>query len=530
MKTKLVGLSLIAGVVAAVPTAHAQGLGERIELGAFGQFTQLDDKIRMENVLGIGGRLGVSVYKWFGVEGDIQAGSTKATRNPFESITYRPFRFLGTVTVPVTPSNKAALVLGAGYVNSVYAGRSTANEYEDGISALAGIKLCSSGKWGARVDGLMDRNPSPNEQEVGGKSANLGLRVGVSYALRGNCASVEPFDWALKIDPAQATVTRGSDRQFALSAADAKGKVIEIRKVQNLTCTSSDASIATVDNTGKATAVKYGTATISCKGVVKKLERSAQSTVTVPPPAWTLTLSPKSGSADVSKSLTFTAKAVDADNVDLGAVTWSSANASIASVSTGTVLCNAAGTTTITASKNAYGSTKSETASVECVAPKMAGVALDRALFDFDKARVKAAGTDTLKVILETMLRLPSLRISVEGHTDRYGSEAYNSKLARSRADAVTKQLLRLAGKDAASIKDRIVTSSFGEQCLVTTAGADETEPPPAKRAFIGTMDRSAQADNRRVEVWQLLEGKGAPTGCRSGDERNNRLGFKDLK
>lgn len=529
MKTKLVGLSLLAAV-AAVPTAHAQGLGDRIEVGAFGQFTKLDEKIRMENVLGIGGRLGVSVYKWFGVEGDIQAGSTEATRNPFESITYRPFRALGTVTVPVTASKKAALVLGAGYVNSVYAGRSTANEYEDGFSALAGIKLCSSGKWGARLDGLMDRNPSPNEQDITGTSANLGLRLGVSYALRGNCASVEPFDWALKIDPAQATVNRGSDRQFALSAADAKGKVIEIRKVQNLACSSSDASVATVDNTGKVTAVKYGTATISCKGLVKKLERTAQSTVTVPPPAWNLTLTPKSGSTDVTKTLAFTAKAVDADNVDLGAITWSSANASIASVSNGTVTCNAAGTTTITASKTAYGSSKSETASVECLAPKMASVALDRALFDFDKAQVLKAGNDTLKVILDAMKRMPSLRISVEGHTDRYGSEAYNSKLAKNRAEAVTKQLLRLAGKDAASIKDRIVTSSFGEQCLVTTAGADESEPPPANRGRIAKTDRSAQADNRRVEVWQLLDGKGAPTGCRSAEERNNRLGFKDLK
>ena len=74
------------------------------------------------------------------------------------------------------------------------------------------------------------------------------------------------------------------------------------------------------------------------------------------------------------------------------------------------------------------------------------------------------------------------------------------------------------------------MTSSFGEQCLVTKAGADESEPPPANRGRIAKADRAAQSDNRRVEVWQLLEGKGAPTGCRAADERNNRLGFKDLK
>ncbi|MFN8803269.1 MAG: OmpA family protein [Gemmatimonas sp.] len=529
MKNKLVGLSLLAAV-AAVPTAHAQGLGERIEIGAFGQFTRLDDKIKMDNVAAVGGMFTASVYKWFGVQGDVQIGSTKATRTPFEDITYRPARILGTFTLPLTSSKKAALVLGAGYVNSIYDGRSTANEFEDGFSALAGLKLCSSGKWGARIDGIMDRNPSPNEQELTGTSRNLGIRAGVTYALRGGCATVEKFDWALKIDPASATVNRGADRQFALSAADAKGKMIQLRNVKDLACTSSDASVATVDNTGKVTAVKYGTATITCTGTQKKLQRSASATVTVPPPAWTLTLTPKSGSTDVSKTLGFTAKAVDADNVDLGAVTWSSANASIASVNNGTVTCNAGGSTTITASKSAYGSSKSETASVECVAPKAVSVALDRALFDFDRATVLKAGNDTLKVVIEAMKRLPSLRISIEGHTDRYGSEAYNSALAKKRAEAVMKQLLRLAGKDAAMLKDRIVWSSFGEQCLVTTAGADESEPPPANRGRIARGDRAAQADNRRVEIWQLLDGKNAPTGCRSADERNGRLGFKDLK
>ncbi|MDQ8164105.1 MAG: Ig-like domain-containing protein, partial [Gemmatimonadota bacterium] len=280
MKTRLVGITLFAAL-AAVPAAQAQSLGERVEVGAFGQFTKLDEKVRMDNVAGIGARAGLSVYKWLGVEGDIQVGSTKATRAPNEDITYRPFRGLATLTVPIVASKKASLVLGGGYVNSVYAGRATPNEYEDGMTGLLGLKLCSAGKWGARIDGILDNNPSPNEQNIDGTSRNLGLRAGVTYALRGGCASVEQFDWTLKIDPATATIARGSTRQFALSAADMKARPIELRKVLNLTCSSSDASVATVDNTGKATAVKYGTVTITCKGLVKKIERTASSTVTV---------------------------------------------------------------------------------------------------------------------------------------------------------------------------------------------------------------------------------------------------------
>ena len=534
MQRKLVGLSLLA-TVAMVSTAQAQNLGERVEVGVFGQFTKIDDKIKMDNVLGIGGRAGLSVYKWLGVEADVQIGKTQATRNPFEKITYRPFHGLGTLTLPVTPSKKASLILGAGYVNSVYAGRASANEYEDGFSALVGLKICGANKWGGRLDGIMDRNPSPNEQELTGTSNNLGVRLGLSYAIRGTCAAAgAPFDWALKIDPASATVNRGQNRQFALSAADNKQKPIELRKVQNLTCSSSDAAVATVDNTGKVTAVRYGTATISCKGVVKKLERTATATVTVPPPSWSLTLNPRSGTADLGRTVPFTARAVDADNVDLGAVPWTSSNPSIASVSnTGVVTCNAAGTVTITVSKTAYGSTQSQTASVTCNAPPpppVARAAFDSTLFDFDRAALKKAGLDTLKVVLEAMKRIPTLRISIEGHTDRYGSEAYNNTLAKSRADAVTKQLLRLAGSDAASIKDRIVTSSFGEQCLLVRDGDDEAEPPPANRSRISANNRKAQSPNRRVEIWQLLDGQSAPTGCRSNDERNRRVSFGDMK
>ena len=529
MKTKLVGFSLLAAI-AAVPTAHAQGLGDRIEVGVFGQYTKLDADLRMDrDVFGGGGRIGMSVYKWLGVEGDINFGKTQATRNPFEKLTYRPFRALGTLTVPVTSSKKTSLILGAGYLNSVFAGRATANEYEDGFAAQLGVKICGSGKWGTRIDGLWDFNPSPNEQPLDGTSSNGSLRVGVSYALRGACASAEPFDWALRIDPASATVNRGTDRQFALSAADAKSRQIEIRKVQDLTCSSSDASVATVDNTGKVTAVKAGTATITCRGTVKKLDRTAQSTVTVPAPDWALTLTPTSGSTDVGKTLSFTSKATDADNVDLGAVTWSSANTSIASVNNGTVTCNAAGTTTITVTKTAYGSTKTQQATVECKALPAARVAFDTTLFSFDRAVVLKAGNDTLKVIVDAMKANPSLRISIEGHTDWYGSEAYNNRLAKSRAEAVYNQLLRVAGADAASIRGRVVWSSFGEQCILVRNGDPEQEPPPANRGRISAANRQAQAANRRVEIWQLLEGQNAATSCRSEGERAGRRSFGDL-
>ena len=99
-----------------------------------------------------------------------------------------------------------------------------------------------------------------------------------------------------------------------------------------------------------------------------------------------------------------------------------------------------------------------------------------------------------------------------------------------SRADMVTKQILKIAGKDAKSIKDRIFTNSFGEQCVVSRDGANEPEPPPANRGKVSADNKKAQSPNRRVEVWQLLDGQNPPTSCRPADMKAGRVSFGDLK
>jgi outer membrane protein OmpA-like peptidoglycan-associated protein len=528
MKKQLVALTL-AAVALAASAAQAQGPISKVEIGAFGHYTKLDDKLKMDNPIGIGGMLGISVYRWLGVEGNAQYGPTKANRAPNEDIKYSPVRGLVTLSIPV--ASKAALVLGGGYVNSIYKGRVTANEYEDGVTAMVGLKLCGGGRWGFRVDGIGDFNPSPNEQELTGTSKNLGARAGVTYALRGACAGEsEKFDWALAIAPASATVARGAARQFALSAADMKQRPIETRKVSNLTCSSSDASVATVDNTGNVKAVKNGNATITCKGLVKNLERTTSASVTVPPPNWTFALTPPTQTKNVGETATYTTAARDADNVDLGAATsWSSSNPGVASVSNGTVSCVSGGTATITATKTAYGSSKTATATITCIAPPpppTAMVRLDSTHFNFDKATVLPAGDALLQTVIDAMKRDATIRVSVEGHTDWYGDEAYNNKLATSRATAVMAKLKRLAGTDVAA--DRFSMAGYGEQCIIVRDGDPDPNPP---RPRVSAANKAKQAPNRRVEIWQLLPNEsGSPSSCRSDAQRNGRVPFASMR
>lgn len=535
MHKHFVGLGLLALGMSA-STAHAQStlssdFLSRIELGVFGQYTKADSVIQMKNVTGLGVALNAKVYKWFGVEANMNYGPSTSTRGVKESFNYSAYRALGTVTFPeATP---VALVLGAGYVVGAYKGRnSSAGYYEkDGFAAQAGLKVCgNNSRWGARADAIMDYDAAPDEPNLG-ETINYHGRVGITYALHGTCAgAAEKFDWALAMAPAAATVAKGASRQFALSAGDMKQRPIETRKVNDLACTSSDASVATVDNTGNVKAVKYGSATISCKGLVKKIERSASAAVTVPPPAWTFTMDGSTQSRNVGQTVTYATTAKDADGVDLGSATsWTSSNTGVATVNNGTVTCVGGGTTTITATKNAYGTTKSATATLTCIAPPpppTGMIRLDSTQFNFDKVILLPAGKQMLQTVIDAMKRDPSIKVSVEGHTDWYGTDAYNDKLSTTRATTVMKALTKMAGKDLAA--DRFSMKGYGEQCIIVKDG----DPDPAKpRPHISAANKAKQAPNRRVEIWQVAPGEsGSPASCRSEAQRDGRVPFASMK
>jgi OOP family OmpA-OmpF porin len=102
------------------------------------------------------------------------------------------------------------------------------------------------------------------------------------------------------------------------------------------------------------------------------------------------------------------------------------------------------------------------------------------AYFDFNRAVVKAGGGhDVLADVVRTMKDNPSLRVSVEGHTDSVGSDAYNQRLSERRAQAVKDYLVH-QGIDAG----RITTTGYGESKPVASNATE-----------------AGRAQNRRAEV-----------------------------
>jgi uncharacterized protein YjdB len=199
--------------------------------------------------------------------------------------------------------------------------------------------------------------------------------------------TVSPVQVAsLAVAPTTATVAIGGTVALQAVAYDASGAQLSGRAV---TWATSAPQVATVDASGNVTAVTAGTAIVT--GTCEGKTASATITVTVIPVA-AVTVTPGSATLTVGQTASLSATATDANgNVLSGrAITWSSANSAIATVSTlGLVKAIGAGTTTIAATSEG----KSGTAQVivTAAAPPVASVAVNP-----DSANISVGSTVTL--------------------------------------------------------------------------------------------------------------------------------------
>ena len=83
----------------------------------------------------------------------------------------------------------------------------------------------------------------------------------------------------------------------------------------------------------------------------------------------------------------------------------------------------------------------------------------DDVLFAFDSARLQPGAEDALDEVANFLKEYPDRAIAVEGHTDSVGSDAYNDRLSRERADSVAHYLEHVGVPSS-----RIDGEGFGEQ------------------------------------------------------------------
>jgi outer membrane protein OmpA-like peptidoglycan-associated protein len=100
-------------------------------------------------------------------------------------------------------------------------------------------------------------------------------------------------------------------------------------------------------------------------------------------------------------------------------------------------------------------------------------------LFETGRAELKPGSIAKLDQLVTFMRSYPDRSVTIEGHTDNVGSEAFNQDLSQRRADSVRSYLVR-QGVDGS----RITTTGMGEGMPVTT---NNTE--------------AGRQQNRRVEI-----------------------------
>ena len=151
---------------------------------------------------------------------------------------------------------------------------------------------------------------------------------------------------------------------------------------KTVTWSTSDASVATV-NDGVVTAKKVGTATITAKAG----DKSATCEITVvATPVTSVTLNKTSASVKAGETVTLTAT-VKLDDATDKTVTWSTSDATVATVSNGVVTAKKVGTATITAKAG----DKSATCEITVVSTPVTAVTLNKT-----SVSLKAGETVTL--------------------------------------------------------------------------------------------------------------------------------------
>ena len=414
-------LAVLALLPALSFSAHAQK-PLSVEGGVFGQFTKIDKELSLDDVLSIGARLGLYVLPRLSVELDGHVGKTDwAAPGGAKSITYMPWAVRAVYALPL--GERMRFLLGMGYQQNVYKNRiqefgsfTAGNEYEDGVTALVGLKLCLNEKWSLRGDVPVDYNPSPNFNGnivvLDGESMNWGIRIGISRMLKGACydapAPPPPPPPPAAPPPAQPVAT----------------------------------PIPTPPPTPTPVPVNS-------------------------PPVASIT-SPASG-ASISGAFNFAGTCRDGEQGDVSSSAQWRSNRD-GDIGTGAsfsrALSTGAHTITMTCTE---GPGLTGTATINVTSAELL-FRLREVSFDFNQATLTQAGRDTLDRVIATLQQRSELRVAVEGHTDPYGRREYNQGLSERRAQTVMTYLA--AGGIAAG---RLVSRGFGEECLVL---ADDNDAP----------------------------------------------------
>ena len=220
---------------------------------------------------------------------------------------------------------------------------------------------------------------------------------------------------SVSVTPASSSLLIGATAQLSAVTRDASNNVLTGRVI---TWSSSNSAVSRVSASGLVTAVAAGSATITATSETKTGTAATTVSAPAPAPVATVSVSPASSSPLVGATVQLSATLRDANNNVLTGrvVTWSSANPSIASVSsTGLVRGVGAGSTTITATSETKTGTATENVQAPPPPPPPGGTLLFQE--NFEDANIASRGWyDNTKVLLSTAEHIAGSNSSAQYH------------------------------------------------------------------------------------------------------------------
>jgi uncharacterized protein YjdB len=243
--------------------------------------------------------------------------------------------------------------------------------------------------------------------------AVFGAPSNVATASTPSQTAPPPVVGSVTVAPSAPSVVVGATTTLQATVKDEGGNVMT---GQSIAWSSSNTAVATVSASGVVTGAAAGSATITAASGGKSGNATVTVTAAPPPPpvVTTVTVAPSAPSVNIGATVTLTATVKDAQgNVMTGqTISWSTSNASVATVSgSGVVSGVAAGSATITATC----SSKTGTSSVTVTTPASGGTLLFQE--DFENANLASRGWyDNTSAVISTTEHIAGSTASAQYH------------------------------------------------------------------------------------------------------------------
>jgi len=476
----------LCGLVAAPVASQQKGTWE---IGAFARYNLYDnafdvvDSTKRLNSFGVGGRLGYFIADRWALELDgsfnatdldlVEGGATSV------GLRYWPFHLRAIYNIPMSERFSWLLGLGPNYNRyelAEGAGAVLEERFEGsdwGVGFLGGFRYKFTEQVAARVDVTADVIPSPKNDT--GTNTQYGLQVGLSLLTGGRCR--DRLD-SIRVEPRNSTIMVGEQVTFRVTGFTCDGGTTDASPGTTARLAGGQASVAGMTFTSNTA----GTYQVRFENPTARRRTTDVATVTVnAPPVVRVTLArvdlqPDNASVFVGEAVAFRVTGHYSDGTSRE-LTDCQLTPDGGAISNGSFSSTRAGNYTVTATCEAGVSDRS-TVTVRGINITV------QALFEFDRTNVHVrAELDSLRMVAQQLRDHPTLQLTLFGHTDAIGSDAYNCNLGWRRIQAVV-DTLRSFGAPPEKLT-AAVKNSFGEREPVA-----ENDTPDNRRL------------NRRVEVF----------------------------